>query len=201
MTMKKLLLVIITLNVITIVNGQQDFHGTILYGDTLNNKLYDTLRIELESKVIFPFCSNTYQIPRDCDKPYPPNCCTYSTNMYNGQKVATYGNISCLNGSSLIWYYISKIEDARRFMENMVQQLKPQFKTFKQTVIKCEVLGQETMGYLLESETTTGYKSNRIITVGNCNGYTVYLEYSTSSKLSSNLDIQPIIKQILKFKE
>src|ERR1035437_1431857 len=138
MTMKKLLLVIITLNVITIVNGQQDFHGTVLYGDTLNNKLYDTLRIELESKVIFPFCSNTYQIPRDCDKPYPPNCCTYSTNMYKGQKVATDGNISCFNGSSLIWHYISKIEDAKRFMETMVNKLNHNLKHLSKKLLNAK---------------------------------------------------------------
>ena len=169
-------------------------------GDTLLPGTYDTVRIELESKISFPFCSEIYKIPRECNINLPPNCCTYRTSPYKNEKTLNTGSVSCSNGSSLYWHYSSSLETAKHNFENMSGQWEKQQKNSKKTKIKCLILGKETEAYLIENVLSTGQFSYTLIAYGTHKGYNFLLQYNSFNNTDSNKDIQPFLHPIIKFK-
>lgn len=170
-------------------------------GDTLSTRVYDTTNVDISSKAYFPFCSNIYSLPREnCNGNYPPNCCSYSTNLRKNQKIANWGYISCYNGSMFTWHYGASLENVKQSFENIPGQLEKQGKTFSKKLIKCFLFNEETEAYILERESFEGYKSYTLTTYGTHKGYYFYLEYSSSKEIINNEDIQPVFKQILRIK-
>jgi hypothetical protein len=180
-------------------------------GDTLTMSTYETSRIylvnktygfDIESKTQFPFCSQIYKIPKDCVSPYEPDCCRYTTNTYDGQKTAIIGTVSCLNGYSLSWTYTQDISEAKAEAEEMSGQIEAQTTNFRKEKINCYVLGQESSMYKLEGETKSGVKLRELLYYGSYKSYNFVISYlSVFKKLESNEDIQPAIRNIIRFKE
>jgi hypothetical protein len=170
-------------------------------GDTLPQGFFDTSRIEITSKISFPFCSKLYPLPRDCKGNLPPNCCGYSTSLNNNTKFLEYGFVSCNNGSNLTWYYYGSIESAKAGIENILPQYKKQQKNFTLKKIKCMVMNKETDAYLLEMEPLHGYKTYHLLTCGSYNGYTFSLEYRSINPITTNENIQPFIRPILRLED
>lgn len=176
--------------------GQANFKG-----DTLRSGIYDTTSIEISSKVKFPFCGTLYDLPREnCNGNLPPNCCGYSTSLQKGQKTASWGYVSCYNGSSFTWNYSGSLGSARNSFEDIPRQLKNQQKNFSQKKIRCLVYNTETEAYLLEQESYQGNKDYLLTTYGSHNGFYFYLEYRSMNKIISSKDIQPVFRQILQIK-
>lgn len=167
-------------------------------GDTLLPGSYDTVRIELESKISFPFCSEIYQIPRECGINYPPNCCTYTTSLYRNEKTVNTGFVSCGNGSSLSWNYSSSLETAKHNYESIPGQWEKQQNKFKKSKLKCLILGKESEAYLIEREFSAGNVNYTLITYGTHSGYNFLLQYSSSNKITTNEDIQPFLRPIIR---
>ena len=170
-------------------------------GDTLTSRPYDTASIEIRSTLYFPFCSNIYNLPREnCNGNYPPNCCSYSTTLSKNSKIADWGYVSCYNGSSFNWSYRNSLFNVKHIFEDVPKQLEKQYKKFSKRPIKCFIYNVESDGYILEQETYQGYKSYTLTTYGSHNGFNFYLEYRSSKEISSNEDIQPVFRQILRIK-
>ena len=167
-------------------------------GDSLKHGAYDTLSIEIQSKIVFQFCSETYTIPRDCDGDYPPNCCSYSTSLYKGENRSRHGNVSCYNGSSLSWTYFQTPDIAKQNVENFLPQVEKQMKKFISTPIKIFVMNKETNGYLVETETLQGFVGYILITHGTYNGFNFSIQYRSIKKINSTEDLQPVVRQIMK---
>lgn len=167
-------------------------------GDTLNPGTYDTTSIEIRSGTSFPFCGTTYPVPREnCSENLPANCCSYSTSLSNHQKEASWGYVSCYNGSSFTWHYNSSIGNAKNTFEDVPQQLEKQQKSFSRKKIKCVVYNQETDAYLMTQESFEGHKSYLLTTYGTHNGFYFYLEYHSLQEIKSTEDLQPVFRQIL----
>ncbi len=176
--------------------GQASFKG-----DSLSSRVYDTTSIEISSKVYFPFCGTVYDLPREnCNGNLPPNCCAYSTSLQKGQKTASWGYVTCYNGSSFTWQYNSSMESVRNSFEDIPRQIKNQQKSFSQKKIKVLIYGIETDAYLIEQETFKDDTSYLLTTYGSHNGFYFYLEYHSMNKIVSSEDIQPVFRQILQIK-
>jgi len=181
-------------------------------GDSLSLLTYDTVRVEtengvkrfeLENKRQFSFCSQLYNIPQYCNAPDVENCCKYSTNIYEIQKVTSLGSINCLNafpnGYDLTWIYAESISAAKMMVENYSTQLEKQWISFKKRIIKCHILNKEFPGYLYESIGNGNIKLYRILTYGSFKQYNFSLDYLTMSKLTDSNDIPTNLKEIISF--
>jgi hypothetical protein len=178
-------------------------------GDTLSISTYDTTSVDkagntlsfrIESKKQFPFCSLIFKVPNDCVAPHPANCCLYITNVYQIQKAANVGTVSCLNGYSLIWFYTHNISDAKAMVESMSQQAQDQASQFKKEVITCYVLNEKSSAYKIEVETKNGDKFQQLLYCGSHNTYNFVLLYQSFKNLNSNEDIQPEIRKIIRLR-
>jgi hypothetical protein len=169
-----------------------------IVGDTLVSNVYDTTKIEIRSLICFPFCSNTYSLPRDCHGNNPPNCCSYSTSLRNNQKIAEWGYVSCYNGSSFTWHYSTTLENAKSTFEDIPTQIEKQQKKFLKKSVKCLIYNKEAEAYILEQESYQGYKSYTLTTYGSYNGFNFYLEYHSNKEINSTENIQPVFRQILR---
>lgn len=170
-------------------------------GDNLTSRVYDTTRIEISSKVYFPFCANIYTIPREnCEGNYPSNCCSYSTSVQKNNKISDWGYVSCYDGSSFSWNYNTSLKNLKYSFEDIPKQLESQYKTFTKKLIKCFIYNTEAEAYLLEGENFNGHKDYRLTTYGSYNGFSFSLEYRSLKKISSSEDIQPVFRQILRIK-
>lgn len=167
-------------------------------GDTLTSRIYDTTSIEIKSIAYFPFCSNIYNLPRDCNENLAPNCCSYYTSLRKNQKVADWGYVSCNNGSSFHWYYGSSFEGVKRSFEDAPKQWEKQQKSLSKKQIKCFIYNKEADAYIIEQETYQGNKFYVLTTYGSFNGFNFYLEYRSSKMIKDNEDIQPVFRQILR---
>jgi hypothetical protein len=168
-------------------------------GDTLRPGIYDTMRIEISSTTSFPFCSNLYKLPRDCNDNMPPNCCSYSTSLEKNEKISRYGSVSCGNGSSLFWYYYGSLGSAKQDTDGVLPQWKGQQKELNIQNIKCMVMGKEMEAYMVEMVSFQDHKSYILLTYGTYNGYIFTLQYHSMKKISSNEDIQPFLREIIRF--
>lgn len=177
------------------------FGQVSIKGDTLTYRVYDTTNIEIGSIAYFPFCSNSYSLPREnCNGNYPPNCCSYSTSLTKNQKIANWGYVSCYNGSSFNWQYSTSLGSVRNTFEDIPGQMEKQQKAFSKKSIKCFIYNEEAEAYIFEQESYQGYKSYTLTTYGTHNGFYFYLEYHSNKEISSNEDIQPVFRQILRIK-
>lgn len=176
------------------------FSQKVKLGDSILSGNYDTTRIEIISKKSFPFCSQTYLIPRECnDAPYA-NCCTYMASLSKNEKVTRTGSVSCQNGSILIWDYEWSTESAKQEIENRISYMQKQQIKCKVSKVKCLVMGKESEGYSIESEYSQGHKSYELLSYGSHNGYFFILDYRTVYKLNSNEDIQPFFQNFVQMK-
>ncbi len=170
-------------------------------GDTLIAGTYDTVRIELESRISFPFCSEIYQLPQGCNINLAPNCCRYRTSPYRNEKIITNGSVSCSNGSNLSWNYFRTLEDAKFNFESIPNQWEKQNKTVKKIKLNCLILNKEAYAYLIDSENLNGNHSYVLLAYGTHKGYNFLLEFITLKKIESNEDIQSFLYPIIKLKE
>jgi hypothetical protein len=121
--------------------------------------------------------------------------------MYEGQKAASYGLVSCLNGYSLSWTYTQDISEAKAVAEEMSRQIEAQTTNFRKEKINCYVLGQESSMYKQEGVTESGVTLRELLYYGSYKSYNFVLSYlSVFRKLESNEDIQPEIRKIIRFK-
>ncbi|HBI00049.1 MAG TPA: hypothetical protein DDY18_00320 [Flavobacterium sp.] len=169
-----------------------------IVGDTLKPGVYDTIQIEIKSVISFPFCSNNYKLPRECEGDFPTKCCSYSTYLQKDEKTSTSGFVSCENGSSLSWFYNASLEDAKLNFESIPTQWEKQQKTFLKRPIKCFVFDKQVDGYIIEQETYQGNKYYTLITYGSKNGFYFLLKYHSQYKITCNEDIQPVFRQFLR---
>lgn len=186
--------------VILLLCTHSSFSQKAKLGDSILPGNYDTSQIEIVGKVSFPFCGQTYLIPRDCGSAPYSNCCAYSTSLSRNEKVARTGLINCNNGSVLLWDYEWSLESAKHEIENRLSQLQKQQSKFKATKVNCLIMGKESEGYITESEFSEGHKSYSLVSSGNHNGYFFILTYRTVYKVNSNEDIQPFIRNIFQLK-
>jgi len=181
-------------------------------GDSLTLLQYDTIRIEtegkinrfeLENKKQFSFCSQLYDLPKDCEASELWNCCKYSTNVYEMQTQTSAGSVNCLNafknGYNLTWFYTNDISDAKSMIDTMLNQFEKQVSSFKKKEIKCFVLNKEFPGFLCEFTYSDNTKMNHILTYGSFKHYNFSLQYSTTGSLKDTNDLPETVKKMLAF--
>lgn len=160
---------------------------------------YDTTSFDIKSTNSFYFCSKLYKIPRDCDKEDQSNCCSFSSQIYQNQKVMTSGQLGCYNGTSLSWTQFETAEIAKSSYDGYSPQIKNQMKKFKLTPIKFSICGQEVSAYKLNYTTSQGFKGYEIISYGTINGQHIMLQLHSQKELNTSSDLQSIFQQIVQF--
>lgn len=167
--------------------------------DLIEEPKYDTTSIDIKSTNSFYFCSKLYKIPRDCDKKDQSNCCSYSGQIFQNQKVPISGQIACYNGTSLNWTQFETIDQARSSSEGYPPQIKKQMKKFTLSTIKFFVCQQEVQAYKISYTTFQGHKGYEIISYATINGQHIMLHLHSMKELNSSNDLSPIFQQIVQF--
>ena len=181
-------------------------------GDSLKLLKFDTLRIytegktqrfELENSRQFTFCSKIYQLPSNCDTPYTPNCCVFSTNVYEIQNTILQGSVNCFNtqtnGYCLNWLYTQDVSGAKLIFQDMTSQIEKQWISFKKKTVKCYILNKETEAYLYDAVANGNIKISHLFTFGSYNQFNFFIDYISMGKLISTEDIPNSLRGIIRF--
>ena len=177
----------------TLCSGQ-----TAVPGDTLQSITYDTLSVQIESTAYFPFCSTIYNLPTGCKPGQQRSCCRYSTYTGKNQKTASYGYVSCIDGTSFHWDYRNSLAEARNNFGGGIRVAEPPLKSSSRKPVKCLIYDQPAEAYILSEENVNGYKSYTLFTYGSHNGFYFNLELRSENEIRTNEDIPAVLRQILK---
>jgi hypothetical protein len=167
--------------------------------NSIKPPVYDTINIDIKSTNSFYFCSILYPIPRICDIKDQSNCCSYSAQIKKAEKGLYNGQISCYDGTSLYWLYFDTEETAKKYFENIPNQMKTQMKKLTQEEVKFFLCDKEIPAYRLTSKTLQGYIFTQIIFYGTLNGQSVFGHLSLKKNEKSSTDLTPLFRQLVRF--
>lgn len=183
------------------------FSQTKTAGDTLVLADYDTIRVELHGKTLnyqlendkkFPFCSDVFALPQDSFPTSYGNCCKYSTHLYETEKIADHGVVSCIKGYSLMWHYTKDLSEAKASVEDMLKQIEEKSLNFKKETIQCYILNEPTTAYLLNVENANGHKYKEILYAGSYKDYHFTLSYVGTMNYDSEEKIEREIQAVVR---
>ncbi len=156
---------------------------------SLYNFSVEKQTISLDS---FTFCTMHFKVPRDCNKKFQGNCCSFRDHP---------NSLNCNNGVSLSWLYEPNEALAKMNSENMANQIQEQMKKAKTDTIICFLADKETKAYRLKCKTKDGNKFYEIFTYAVINGQAVVVYLMSDKKINKNKNLQPVMREILSFKE
>ena len=142
--------------------------------DPVGNFSVGKQTISLDS---FTFCSMRFKVPRDCDKRYQGNCCSFRDQP---------DQFGCNNGLGITWHYFPNEASAKSSFESITNQVQTQMKNAKRDTIACYLVGTEAKAYRLKCETKEGYKFTQIFTYGVVNGQAVIVQLTSDKKIKKN---------------
>lgn len=170
--------------------------------DSILPPIYDTTSLEIKSTNSFYFLSKLYAIPRNCDNKYELDCCTFSAYISKLDNGSFESQLSCSNGTTLIWSIFDTEEIAKQNLEtslNSRSQIKKQFKKFKQEEVDFFVFDNKVKAYRQSYTTQGGYYYIEYKFYGTVNRQNIFGRLVSLNKAKSSKELSQLFQQLVRF--
>lgn len=170
--------------------------------DMISPPIYDTTSLEIRSKNSFYFLSKLFAIPKNCDNKHESDCCTFSAYISKLDKGRFQSQLSCSNGTTLIWTMYDSEEMAKQSFETSLSsriQMKKEFKKFKQEEVDFFVFNNKVKAYRQDFTTKDGHAYFEYKFYGTVNGQNFSGSLMLLNKRKSSKELNQLFQQLVKF--
>jgi hypothetical protein len=170
--------------------------------DSIRPPIYDTTSLEIKSTNSFYFLSKLFAIPRNCDNKTELDCCIFSAYISKLDNGRFQSQLSCSNGTTLIWTIYDTEEMAKQNLENSLNsrsQIKKEFKKFKQEEVDFFVFDNKVKAYRQSFTTQNGYQYFEYKFYGTINGQSIFGSLMLLNQNKSSKELSQLFQQLVRF--